>query len=139
MSHYYVQPRYTPGTPATVDFETAQRVAKQERAAYEDELHLGIFSRRDPNQTDLGGIVEYRWEERRDHFDGWGFEDVLTKERGWRKTEGAKPDCIDSNEHEINPATIHFQNMDNDVVIAGQCRICEAPCTSQPILLHWNR
>jgi len=48
---YHVAPRYTPGSPAQVDFETAWRVAREERAAY------AARDRREQADAGLQGIV----------------------------------------------------------------------------------
>jgi hypothetical protein len=48
---YHVAPRYTPGSPALVDYETAKRVAREERAAADADAYA------DGDQKDVEGIA----------------------------------------------------------------------------------
>lgn len=74
--HYNVAPRYTAGSPGLVDKATAEHVAKQERAGYEN-ARKGRYG---PELQDkallrgLAGIVEYRIE----CPTGWGIHDLIT-------------------------------------------------------------
>lgn len=88
--NYRVAPRYTPGSPALVDRATAERVAREERAAY-DRILSGRYGAHaetiaDAKARGLGGIVEEQ------HVKAWSivFVDLLTGARGERKA-GGKP------------------------------------------------
>lgn len=60
--NYNVAPRYTPGSPALVDYQTAQGVAEDERRAYERALsgRYGDAERVNAQALGLSGIVERR-------------------------------------------------------------------------------
>jgi len=77
--YYHVAPRYTPGSPAQVNFETAQRVADQERAGYD--RYIQEREHDNPQEpetwTGLDGIVE----EREERSDCWIVTDMLTGRR----------------------------------------------------------
>jgi hypothetical protein len=66
-SKWNVVPRYTAGSPAAVDPETAERVAKEERAAYERVLTgaYGEEEKRRAERLGLEGIVYWYIEARR--------------------------------------------------------------------------
>lgn len=80
MSHHYdVKPRYTAGSPAQVDLETATRVADQERRGYDEALEgsYGAVEREKAERLGLKGIVEERVEK----IDCWIVCDLLTSEK----------------------------------------------------------
>lgn len=78
-SHYNVAPRYTPGSPALVPRDVAERVAHEEKRFVEHALS-GAWGERNKAMAErlgLRGIVELRTE-RRDH---WEILDLCTGER----------------------------------------------------------
>lgn len=77
--HYNVAPRYTPGSPAMVSQEVAERVAKEEAAFIKTALSGRWGERHQARAARLGlsGIVELRVE-RRDH---WEVTDLCTGAR----------------------------------------------------------
>jgi hypothetical protein len=86
MSIYWdVAPRYTGGSPAMVDRETARRVAVQEKLSYEHALK-GIYGPLEQVKAaglGLAGIVEERYERAK----GWQVRDVITEEEFFRPFE----------------------------------------------------
>lgn len=78
-SHFNVSPRYTPGSPAMVDEDTAVRVAAEERRAYERALSGRYGTEEQDRALKLGvsGVVESRAESRR----SWIVLDMITGER----------------------------------------------------------
>ncbi len=77
--HFNVAPRYTPGSPAPVDMDTALRVASDEEGGYQH-AHVGRYGAKYQEIAQkLGtlGIVEVRAETRK----GWDVLDLLTGER----------------------------------------------------------
>lgn len=88
-SMFDVRPRYTPGSPAMVDRATAERVARDERAAYHDAISWSL----DPQhakarEQGLGGIVRECWE----HHGVLNYRDLLTGHRGIiESSTGATP------------------------------------------------
>lgn len=80
---YNVAPRYTPGSPAQVDQATAEKIARDERAAYE-QVMSGSYSVTELHRAErlgLSGIVEARQILAR----SYRFEDLITGERGERR------------------------------------------------------
>lgn len=78
-SHYNVAPRYTPGSPALVPRDVAEKVAQEEKHFVEHALS-GAWGERNKAMAErlgLRGIVELR-KERRDH---WEVLDLCTGER----------------------------------------------------------
>jgi hypothetical protein len=55
FNSYNVRPRYTPGSPAAVDEDTARRVGREERDAYEHALS-GIMGERERERAELLGL-----------------------------------------------------------------------------------
>ena len=55
FNSYNVRPRYTPGSPAVVDEATAQRVAREERDAYEHAL-TGAWGEAERQRAELLGV-----------------------------------------------------------------------------------
>lgn len=55
FNSYNVRPRYTPGSPAAVDEDTAFRVAREEREAYEHAL-TGIGGERERRRAEMLGL-----------------------------------------------------------------------------------
>lgn len=66
---YHVAPRYTPGSPAQVDYQTADRVAREEALAY---LNIDRFS----DDRGIEGIVYATTELRGTMF----VEDLMTQQ-----------------------------------------------------------
>lgn len=77
--HYNVAPRYTPGSPALVSREIAERVAKEETHFIQHAMEgaWGAEHQARAGRLGLAGIVELRVE-RRDH---WEVTDLCTGER----------------------------------------------------------
>lgn len=94
MTLYTVRPRYTAGSPAGVDRQTAELVARQEAEAIEFVLdgYLGEEAKAEAERLGLQRIV-YSLQERGNHFTC--LFDVCTEERvqGWREVE-AELACI---------------------------------------------
>lgn len=78
-SHCHVAPRYTPGSPALVSLEVAERTAREEREFIEHALGgvWGEERRAEAERLGLRGIAEVRVE-RRDH---WEVRDLCTGAR----------------------------------------------------------
>lgn len=74
--YYNVAPRYTPGSPAQVPFETAIKVVDEERKAYEPTIEgaYGAERRAEAQEAGLAGIVE----ERDEKADCWLVTDMIT-------------------------------------------------------------
>jgi hypothetical protein len=74
--YYHVAPRYSGGSPAQVDFVTAQHVADDERRAYDNALQgaYGDEGIKNAQAKGLKGIVE----EREERADCWIVSDLLT-------------------------------------------------------------
>lgn len=89
--HYSVRPRYTPGSPALVDYRTAQRVAEQEKDSYRGDLggYYGEELQARAEKLGLRGIVEYRVERGSGKNHGWEIEDLCTGEKLFRLTTEA--------------------------------------------------
>lgn len=85
---YQVAPRFTPGSPAQVDEDTARRVAIEERDAYEraKDGTMGTADAVRAASMGLRGIV-YTLTERRG---GWDVHDLLTDEHFFRPDSVAK-------------------------------------------------
>jgi hypothetical protein len=79
---FSVRPRYTPGSPGSVDEELALRVASQEKESYEACLE-GIYGDVDMAKAmklGLKGIVEEMVENK----GGWKVTDLITGDKFWR-------------------------------------------------------
>lgn len=76
--YYHVAPRYTPGSPAQVPREIAERVAAEEKRAIEYHLSgaYGVEAQGFAIVTGLAGIVEQRQEIR----NAWRVRDLCTDE-----------------------------------------------------------
>lgn len=74
--YFNVAPRYTPGSPAQVDFDTATRVVDEERRAYEYTL-AGARSPDVARQAALDGLAGIV-EERLEKADCWVVTDMIT-------------------------------------------------------------
>lgn len=79
---YHVAPRYSGGSPAMVDYDTAARVAMEEMRAYAEALEGSRAERERERAERLGiaGIVESRLESAQ----GWNVGDLLTGETSFR-------------------------------------------------------
>lgn len=77
--YHNVSPRYSGGSPAQVDFETALKVVDDERRGYDIALSgaYGENEQRDARVRGLAGIVE----EREERADCWLVTDMLTGAR----------------------------------------------------------
>lgn len=77
--YYNVAPRYSPGSPAQVDYETALRVANDERWAYAIAIQgiYGADEQKLAREKGLKGIVE----ERRERSGCWIVTDLVTGEK----------------------------------------------------------
>jgi len=78
-THYNVAPRYSPGSPALVSREIAERVATDEKRAIDAALS-GFWGEKHKARAELlglRGIVEQRKETRK----GWEVLDMITGER----------------------------------------------------------
>ena len=75
-THYNVAPRYSPGSPAQVDFETASGVVDDERHGHKAALEgaYGPERKAQAEQDGLDGIVEERIEK----ADCWVIIDMIT-------------------------------------------------------------
>ncbi len=85
-----VVPRYTPGSPALVDRETALRVAKEERAAFERVL-TGAYGEADKRRAEILGLegIVYGYTTTRERGNPRVFvRDYITAEdRTWARWE----------------------------------------------------
>lgn len=89
--HFNVAPRFTPGSPALVNEETALRVALQERDSFPRCVE-GIYGPTDKDKAErlgLRGIVEYRMERGSGKKHGWEVIDVCTGEKFFRLCDEA--------------------------------------------------
>lgn len=86
---YQVAPRFTPGSPAQVDSATAERVAREERAAYQDELDR--TGKTDPTAQGLEGVAECLQELANGR--GWHVMDLITGRRYVRPEAGGAVDA----------------------------------------------
>lgn len=77
--HFNVTPRYSSGSPAQVDEDTARRVADDERRDYACALDgsYGVTEQKHAQDAGLAGIVE----EREERADCWLVTDLLTGDR----------------------------------------------------------
>lgn len=148
MTPYYnVRPRYTPGSPAMVDAATAARVARQEKAGYEDALSgvYGVELQTRAQNEGLRGIVERVMRERRMQRQfGFVVWDLLTAEEYWRPQrygDGsvAEPECVEDDDHEIDPASLKLGLVCNRAVIVGQCKHCGQQGESEPMTFTFGR
>ena len=76
--HFYVRPRYTPGSPGMVSQELAERIAREEKDSYETNL-TGIYGQAGidrANKLGLFGISESKKEMKK----GWEVHDLITGE-----------------------------------------------------------
>jgi hypothetical protein len=135
-----------------VDSETADRVAAQEKQAYQDALTgiCGAAEKEKAEKLGLGGIVEACKEERRDRTDGWAVHDLITDEWSWRPGAGGRavPDCHYDADHEPNPETLmlrlvagnHADKIDGDnaaVEITIRCKLCGRMATTKGLNFFW--
>lgn len=83
--YFHVAPRYTPGSPAMVDLETADRVAKQELEAFRHAAEgiYGEHEQRKARGLGLCRIVEARNAIRI----GWFVQDLITGHKFHRHRE----------------------------------------------------
>jgi len=84
--HYNVAPRYTPGSPAMVNQEIAERVAAQEKSSIQHALEgtWGPEEQARAERLGLRGIVEFREERGSGKKYGWEVTDLCTGERFFR-------------------------------------------------------
>jgi hypothetical protein len=88
MNRYSVVPRYTAGSPAAVDEQTALRVAREERAAYE-RLMTGLYGEEEKRRAErlgLGGIV-YTYSERQRKPQVSVYDVILDEQRNYQRWE----------------------------------------------------
>lgn len=73
---YYLKPRYTPGSPGMVDYDTARREITDEREGYEHALSglYGADQQKRAETLGLHGIIEARGEVK----NGWQVHDLIT-------------------------------------------------------------
>lgn len=112
-TYFSVRPRYTPGSPGSVDEQMAQRVASQEKETYEVCLE-GVYGESDlhkAKEMGLKGIVESMTE----HKGGWNVVDMITGEKSWRGN--VKPNKIQRGdrliEKRVNVTTTLGKHMHN--------------------------
>lgn len=77
-----VAPRYTPGSPGMVDRSTAERIATEERAAYQRALE-GVYGEQDRSKAllmGLRGISEVLYERGRGSNHRYDIHDLVTGE-----------------------------------------------------------
>lgn len=89
---YQVRPRYTPGSPAQVDRETAVRVAIEEARAYEQTL-TGVYGAEEVERArreGLDGIAEAYVEGK----GGFHVHDLITDKRWLRRFTGPLVRCL---------------------------------------------
>lgn len=77
---YHVAPRYSGGSPAMVDYDTAARVAMEELRAYAEALEGPRAERERAERLGIAGIVESHLESPQ----GWNVGDLLTGETSFR-------------------------------------------------------
>lgn len=89
--YFTVAPRYTCGSPAMVRQEIAERVALEEKRAYEHVLEglEGEARKAKAERLGLRGIAECKWEKGAGKKHGWEVEDLCTGERLFRLTPEA--------------------------------------------------
>jgi hypothetical protein len=149
MNPYYnIRPRYTPGSPAMVyDNPTASRVAKSEKAFYEEALTgiMGAELKERAEREGLKGIVERVLRERRENrVNGFVVYDLITCEEYWRPQRmrddsDAEPDCLYEEDHQIDHMTLHFQTGENNTVLIGaKCKLCGRVGRTQPLGLTFG-
>lgn len=152
MSHYNVNPRYTSGSPAMVDRETAERVAAEEREAYSAHI-TGIYGeprRAMADREGLSGIVEHVMQECRQlsgrgWLDGSLVHDVLTGEKYWRgATTTEKKQCTNASEHRPDAENMmliaipnHDDPSDVGITVAIPCKICGEYASTKPLSIFW--
>lgn len=149
MNPYYnVRPRYTSGSPAMVDAQTAARVAKQEKAAYEDALSgdLGAELKERAEREGLKGIAErVMREERQNRVNGFVVYDLILCKEYWRPQRmgndlAAEPDCLYEADHRIDPTTFAFARGENNtVMISAKCKLCGRVGHTQPLGLEFGK
>lgn len=149
MNPYYnVRPRYTSGSPAMVDAQTAAHVAKSEKSFYEDALSgiMGTEMRERAEREGLKGIAErVMREERRNRRNGFIVYDLLMCQEYWRPQRmgdgaDAEPDCLYEEDHRIDPATFAFARGEgNTVTITGTCALCKRVGRTQPLGLEFGK
>src|SRR3990172_8687499 len=102
IKYYNVRPRYTCGSPAIVDAQTAARVARQEKEGFETALS-GIYGPEEQaraGRDGLRGIAEAVLKEhRQNRRDGFIVRDLITGEEYWRPQrtgngDPTEPDCL---------------------------------------------
>ena len=143
MTPYYnVRPRYTSGSPAIVDAQTAARVAKQEKEAYEDALtgDLGADLKARAEREGLQGIVERVMAERRRlRVNGFVVYDLITCIEYWRPQRtgdgvDVEPDCLYEEDHQLDATSLHWQlGPGNTVMVGAKCALCGRVGRSMPI------
>jgi len=145
--YYNVRPRYTSGSPAIVDAQTAGRVAKQEKEAYEDALTgiFGIELKTRAEREGLGGIAERVMSARRQNrTDGFVVWDLITCTEYWRPQRrggdvDAEPECLYEEDHQLDPTTIQFLTGDNNTVqIGARCKLCNRIGRSAPLGIEFG-
>lgn len=112
MAHFNVAPRYTCGSPAMVDHDTAERVAQEERTAYERAL-TGIYGEEDKLKAEtmgLNGIAEAVTERR----GGFDVIDMITGQH--RRREETKAKNL-RNGDVIRNGTDRYGNLINNVTV----------------------
>lgn len=91
-AHYInVAPRYTCGSPASVDIKTAESVARDERDAYDYVLN-GIEGEKSAERAKLDGLKLIVFE-MVEVGKGWWVLDWLTNEMHWWPFEAECPQC----------------------------------------------
>lgn len=150
MNPYYnLNPRYTPGSPAMVyDNATAARVAKQEKAFYEDALTgiMGADMKERAEREGLKGIVERVLRERRERrMNGFVVYDLITCEEYWRPqrmSDGSNvaPDCLYEEDHRLDPGMLQLTvGADNTVRISAKCTLCGRTGYTQPLSVEFGK
>lgn len=89
---YTVHPRYTPGSPALVDENTAKRVAMEEKRGYADALkgRDGEGKQRQAENQGLVGIVGAYTDRNRGKYTERSWLDLCTGEEGMDKLQEGK-------------------------------------------------
>lgn len=91
---YNVAPRWTGGSPAQVDFATAQRVLYEEQVAHQMALSGTYGDEKARLAAELPYALRGIVEERIEHSDGWLVRDLLSREvcyRFARRRDGRPP------------------------------------------------
>lgn len=106
VMHFNVKPKYTPGSPGSVDQKTAERVAEEERRCYKEALEgvYGEHLKKVAKSHGLLGIVERVYET----AIGWEVHDLLTDDQYMRPFTGEGDLCG------LYELTGDFENADSD-------------------------